>query len=334
MKTKILEKTCISAIMTVAVINLSFSLQSCEDTMEEDIDSYKLNIPEEYNEVGKLHNEGLDYVFQAIRSSHIENTNTSNLQTKSANIDYNEIVTKATLNFCKTNKALKESFAVCEVSVVNAQEQLKSIQLKSSEGVTNFSSEQRELLDEIKEALKIEYSNQNLKKLKEDLNQINLKASQYLTETEAAAIYCATSTAYCTYQYWHKNYKKWYFALHYPEILQQYTDAQLNNLSVKSEKILTRSGWWSNVWNSVEDWWVGTTDAVDQWWDNYGETILIADGVGAAWGFGVAITNLGAESLMFGPEGIVVVTIGGTVYGAVEASAQGIIGCEIYDLTH
>ena len=61
---------------------------------------------------------------------------------------------------------------------------------------------------------------------------------------------------------------------------------------------------------------------------------MIADGVGAAWGCGVAISSFGAQSLMFGPTGMVVVTTAGAVSGAIEGSTQGIIGCTIDDVTH
>ena len=67
------------------------------------------------------------------------------------------------------------------------------------------------------------------------MDKINRQAQTELSETEAAPIYCATSTAYATYQYWHKNYKKWYFALHFPEILKEHNDVQLNSLSLKMD---------------------------------------------------------------------------------------------------
>ncbi len=70
--------------------------------------------------------------------------------------------------------------------------------------------------------------------LMENKSGFNGKTQTELGATEAAPIYCATSRAYATYQYWHKNYKKWYFALHYPEILKEYNDARLNNLSLQN----------------------------------------------------------------------------------------------------
>jgi hypothetical protein len=309
--------------------------QSCQ--RDKDNIDYKLKISDEYNQVGKLHNEGLDFVFNAIKDAHLENMKNAGSNLKSAQVlDYETIVTDATLQFCKENKSLKASFNVYQAAIVKSHSNLKSTKLGANT-LDEFNPKQKELLNEIFAALKVKYSKQNLEKLKEDLAKINSKASAELSATEAAPIYCATSTAYATYQYWQRNYKKWYFALHYPEILKQYNDAQLNNLSLKNGTLRLKSGtweWWTHTWNSVEEWWEETTDSFSDWWNNYGESVMIADGVGAASGCGKAIVKVGAESLVFGPEGIVVTAVGGAVCGAIEASARGIIGCEIYDLIH
>lgn len=303
-----------------------FVFQSCEKN-KDDLD-YKLSIPDEYNQVGKLHNQGLDHVFNTIKEKHIENIKESEHNLKSAKvIDYNAIVTEATLDFCRTNKKLKENFSICEASVLDSKKHLKSAKL-NSDIIKGLSSKQQQLFGEIKEALKVKFTKQNLKKLKVELDQINLKASRELADTEAAPIYCATSTAYCTYQYWHKNYKKWYFALHYPEILQLYNNEQLNNLSVKNGELSLKSatGWWDNAWDSVEDWWDDGTNAVSEWWDDNGSDIINADAAGAAAGVLYAIdSGIGTVSMVFGPEGWVLTVVGAGTSGAVYSSAVAAI---------
>ena len=59
--------------------------------------------------------------------------------------------------------------------------------------------------------------------------------------------------------------------------------------------------------------------------------MLISDGLGAAYGAGKAFVTAGAGSLVFGPTGLVLVTVSGGVISAVEASALGMIGCMIYN---
>jgi len=38
-----------------------------------------------------------------------------------------------------------------------------------------------------------------------------------------------------------RHYKKWYFALNFPEILEKYNDAQLNNLQLKNGRFLFKN---------------------------------------------------------------------------------------------
>ncbi|MDD4576215.1 MAG: hypothetical protein PHI36_07290 [Bacteroidales bacterium] len=306
-------------------------MQSC--SLNEHEYDYKLNIPDEYNQVGELHNQGLDYVFKALKRNAIENSKESDTNLKSAEaIDYDTIITEATYRFCKKNKKLKADTKIYEALMASSKKE--SIHLRSSRK-ENLNQKQQELMNEINEALKIKFSNESLLILKNKLTIINQKASKELTEIEAAPIYCGTSTAYCTYQYWQKNYRKWYFMINYPEILQQYKeDKQLNSLSLKSRNVSLRSSWLDDMFNTVEDWFTTSFDSVSTWWNTYGSTVCISDGVGAVWGAGAAISTVGSSSLVFGPTGIVVTTTGGAVYGAIEASAQGLIGCAIYSGTN
>ena len=311
--------TAISCFMIIAVS--CFIFQGCEKAVDAvDKIDYNLNNKEEFNIVGALHNEGLDSVYNAIKIAAIKNVNGTGTNLKSTNtLDYKSIISAATLKFCTTNEKMKHNIYDYETLLNNS--------LLKSADIGEFNQKQQELLGEMNEALKIKFSKKNLSILKEKLIQINAKATIELPKDECAAIYCATSVAYSTYQYWNNNYRKWYFAFHYPEILQQYNDAQINRLSLKNGKLSLKDGSiFSDYFNSVEDWWNGGTAAVSDWFNTYGYDIMVADGVGGAWGCVAAIQNLGAASLVFGPDGLVVTAVGGAVCGAISGSAQGIIG--------
>ena len=269
------------------------NFQSCEiNSIDNDFD-YILDIPKQYNEVGKLHNEGLDHVFRVIRKKHLENMNESRNSLKSVqNIDYISIVTEATLDFCKKNLKNKKSFSVIEDFAIKSK--LKSGELNLAE-TNDLSPIQKELLSQITESMKSKYSSNNLTKLKNDLELINLRAARVLSETDAAPIYCATSTAYATYQYWHRNYRKWYFALNYPEILKKYEEEELNKLQLKNGNLLLKSGdgstsWWNDTWNFVEDWWNDSwaDEEKTEWMLETLEEIGTTDVIGAVSGGKVA----------------------------------------------
>lgn len=170
-------------------------------------------------------------------------------------------------------------------------------------------------LSQISESLGKKYSKKEIDKLKRDLDKINQAAAKELTKEEAAVIYCASSTAYSSYQYWLKNYKRWYFALNYPEILEKYKEEEFDNLQLKNGSIALKSAsstndWMDDLWNTTEDWWEDSSDALSDFWDENGDDILDvaeADARGAVVGFcttanpqyagGFAIFSSGATAL-------------------------------------
>jgi hypothetical protein len=76
--------------------------------------------------------------------------------------------------------------------------------------------------------------------------------------------------------------------LHYPEILEQYNNDELNQFKLKNGQIKTKGGL-SDLWNSVESWFENAADDVSNWWKTRGSDIVEADfegaGVGAYLGF-------------------------------------------------
>ena len=67
-------------ILASCIILLIISAQGCSSDFDTDIKIEKLNIPEEYNEVGLLHNEGLEYIFEEIKAEGIEYTKNPRLK--------------------------------------------------------------------------------------------------------------------------------------------------------------------------------------------------------------------------------------------------------------
>jgi hypothetical protein len=325
MKTKSGNLKKIAAIvltMSLVIVGCLF-FQHCQKVDTET--DYTLNVPEEFMEVGKIHNEGLDYIFAELQEKCIEYAMYIEEDPINAPVlDYPAIARKATIDFCRTTIQTKDYSELYKASILNSGLVLKS------QKVPEMNSKQKEYLNEVALALKAEFKSKNLKRFKGELSSINKDASMELSENDAAVIYCATSTAYNTFQYWNRNYRAWYFALNYPEIFGQYKKAELNKMSLKSavstqDTTHRQPDWTKIVWDRVEGWFVGMADAVDIWWDQYGEGIVLSDCVGAACGAGDAIAAAGAASLVFGPEGLVAVGAGGAIIGGVDASAKAVV---------
>jgi AraC-like DNA-binding protein len=267
--------------LLVCMALLGVFAQGCSSDFDSDVTIKNLDIPKEYNEVGILHNEGLEYIFEELKAYGIEYMKNPRLKSRPFMENNDEFIKQATLNFCNQHEKLRKYGDI----LTHVLKDIPS--LKSSSEEKNSPSVQQ-LLDKIATVFNQEFKEKELSRLKEQLDVINQQAAQTLSETDASIIYCATSTGYHSYQYWMNNYKKWYFALNYPEILEQYNNEELNQLQLKNGIIRTK-GWWDNMWNTVESWWDSVSDAVNNWWNNGGADIVNADASGAAGG---ALTGL------------------------------------------
>jgi hypothetical protein len=320
------------------LISISLLLQSCE----KDEFDYALEVPEDYEETGKLHNQGLDFIFEEIKKESIalmqEKEFTSLKSTRT--LDYKAIVVGATRSFCESSTKLASHAQTYEKSINLASKRFNSISLKSASldqsNISNLNDTQNRLIKMIIDEIGNKYKKGQLGKLKKALEEINQMAKDELPEEEASVIYCASSTAYSSYQYWMRNYKKWYFAINYPEIIEKYKEEELNNLQLKNGNLTLKSAsssndWFNDTWNSVENWWNETTDDVSDWWDENGEAVVIGDivgaGIGAAHGAYTGAVAGATTGLVFGPGGVVLGggggAIGGAVVGAVTEGAMG-----------
>lgn len=332
MKTKLrIRELLLNLLILIGITALcGMIFHNCQ-SIDNDIDS-NLDIPKDYNKVGLSHNEGLDFIFCEIRNNCIAYSNGNSMGSDGEEpIDYKTIIRKAIKDFCETNSETKE-FLVYYESTFDMNYLLKS------SNVTEFQPDMKELLDRIQLAIRSELKGKNLNRLKKELNAINQMASEHLSPLDASAIYSATSTAYSSFQYWNKNYRAWYFALNYPEIMVQLEKSDLNKLSLKSsyslmDTIPDGQSKLKTFWNDFEGWLNNTADALDYWWDEYGEKIIVSDCLGAVAGTFDAVTAAGAPSLVFGPEGLVVVGAAGAIVGGIDASAFAITGSGIIELT-
>ncbi len=217
--------------------------------------------------------------------------------------------------------------------VVSPHNPLKdNVSLKSS-GTEVSNPAVQQLLDEAMAVLRQKFKKDKLSQLKAQLDMLNQKAAETLSESDASIVYCATSTGYSSYQYWMKNYRKWYFALHYPQILERYSNEELNQLQLKNGTIRTKWMDWDKWWDTAESWWEDTCDAVEDWWDEYGDEVLPSDLLSAGYGAGHTLVTSGAASLVFGPSGVVVNVVAGGVTAGVSGSALSAVGSAIIDST-
>ncbi|MDR1681776.1 MAG: hypothetical protein LBS25_00085 [Candidatus Symbiothrix sp.] len=115
---------------------------------------------------------------------------------------------------------------------------------------------------------------------------IRINSENRLSETDAIAIYAATSTAFSSYQYWKENHLKWMIALNYPELLELYSDDELNRFSIKNgnliaPKSIRLKSWWDDAWGAVGEAWDTGATAMTDWWNNGGSEVVAEDAGGA-----------------------------------------------------
>lgn len=312
-----------SRVLIVTLLLLMVSAQSCDiigigSASQPEV---KLDIPQEYKLMGKLHNQGLDSVYKKMKTKTIEvlkEKGTTYKAGEKLNLDYHALVNEGISEFCSTNKYLKRGQKTIQKALTNYKAKGKTSLSEFTE-LENMSSEEKELINEIKKVLDDEYDPESLSKLKRKLNKINHKAAKNLSKRDAAAIYAGTSMAYHSTVYWMYNYKKWYFALNVPEILDQYDDKELNKLKFKSNSGFgghITSASWDDWWDNTENWWESTTDEFHDWYEEDGENIIKSDVQGSVDG-AMAGCAAGATGTTFVLPG------GGTVTGCAAGALVG-----------
>ncbi len=257
-----------SGIWTLLLTLFIFALSSCET---DDGLNYDLDIPNDYQEAGKIHNDGLEYILKCYTNEIIKSRESDEFtHLKSSKVvDFHSICTQATMAFATKNKTTKKHIKLIEKysSLKNENIRLKSTTVKE------FDGELAILHNQIIEASHKRYSQDSIFVLRDVLNEINKEATEILSDEEAKLIYAETSIAYSSYQYWIKNYKKWYFILNYPEMLSVLTEKELNNVKEKSvwvgpgNPITALDATLEYLWNETEGTINDASNAIEGWWD-------------------------------------------------------------------
>lgn len=279
-----------SIYISVAITSILILFQSCNKTESENTistNNVQLEMPEEFLKIGELHNQAVDYVFQSLRDYYKTELKSSNIQvyhmTKQELLDFGQI---------KVNEFLITEGLIGEKDLCSLNFSAPSLnEENTSEELEFYFSNIRDILAEEPADLTV---------FATKLNLMNRKAELELsTPQQIQSVYAGTSTTYSSYIYWKANYKKWIIALNYPEVLDQYTDEELNRLEFGEDDFFLpddnmTKGWFKDKWEDVKT-------GVKDWWNNGGKDVIETDG---AFGAASAITG----SIIPGP---------GTVAGAV-----------------
>lgn len=70
------------------------------------------------------------------------------------------------------------------------------------------------------------------------MNKINEEATRKLSVTDAVAVYTGTNTRCNSYIYWKENFMKWILILNKPELVNKFSDEELNHFTIKNKRLL------------------------------------------------------------------------------------------------
>lgn len=274
----------------------------------------ELNIPDQFKIIGEKHNEGLEAAFAAMRNYYKQPKTKSN-KAKLTQEEYLLIAQKGLKTFC--NEKLGEYPGLSEQ--ISHQIGIKTRALSDVKNLKVAA-----FINKIKDALNNEpkSSAQLVKKL----NSINEEAAIELSEAEAMAVYAGTSTCYNSYMYWKENHMKWILILNKPNMVNKFSDEELNLFTIKNKRLMaptqTRGNWWDDAWNSTGEAWDSATDYVSDWWNEGGGKEVVATDAGSAveGALGGAIAGSAA-----GGGG----AVPGAIAGGIGVGAAGSIGAVI-----
>ena len=70
------------------------------------------------------------------------------------------------------------------------------------------------------------------------MNKINEEATRKLSVTDTVAVYTGTNTRCNSYIYWKENFMKWILILNKPELVNKFSDEELNHFTIKNKRLL------------------------------------------------------------------------------------------------
>ena len=168
----------------VLVVGLLFSLTCKAQSGKE-----RLQVPQEYADNGQKVFDGFEYMFSKL-SEYVR----SNEYFTQANIDsVRKSVVADYINHSELNPL--------------AQETLIKGNTSSKEAV--HQPDVQKLIEEVTSVIKAYDPKKEVVTLADQLGNINRKAAETLSETDASIIYSVTSTTYFSTIYWITNFQKW-----------------------------------------------------------------------------------------------------------------------------
>lgn len=243
-----------------------------EDNQSSIPNNVELEMPEMFKIVGEEHNEALDYTYDSFKDYYVKTATRGYIDSMILlnREEYTFLGEKAAFEYCAKLHGTK-------------------MDLSNDEDDITLNGTMQYYVHRICSALK--ESQNDSKKLLENLNQINRDAGEELSEMDAAAIYAGTSTCYHSFLYWNENYMKWVIALNEPKLLTLYDNEELKhfdyiNGGFVSPKMntLTRN-WLQDAWSDLGETWDDIGETVNEWWnDTIQQGIVEADLGGAVRG--------------------------------------------------
>lgn len=253
--------------------------ENAEKAEKAEIITETLNIPEQYTVIGEMHNKGVEAGFKVLREYYEKQANTRSAQKDSviklSKEECLKIACDGLTDFASKNL---DNYSEIMSQISSA----KNGYTRAANEIS-MSSQVAKYVERINKVLADEP--ENVESLIKGLNAINNDAAKELSEAELIAVYAGTSTCYKSFLYWKENYKKWILLLNNPELLENFTDEQLNKFTVKNGKLVSpvqTRGWWDDAWSSISETWDGTTDYVSDWWNNGGGKEVVAADAGDA----------------------------------------------------
>ena len=200
--------------VAICIASVALILQSCNSNESEvslaNPQNYMLtnnqydylNVPKIYQEIGQFHNESLDTIFTEMNNKLFSTSaractkgilqkNKSNIQS----LDFNSIIKNALVKYSNSKPRTKNENSV-KLAISRVKKNLIRNSSDSTIVVKDLNPSQKEFIAKIRKVLNAECQSENLKGLKEKLDNINKEAEKRLSKEDATSIYAATSEAF------------------------------------------------------------------------------------------------------------------------------------------
>ena len=288
------------AILSVSLLSVFGIFFSCSDLNEvTDSESSGLIMPEAYKIIGIKHNEALEAAFQSLRQYYTQQSRAVREVKRLDKAQCYRIMQNGINDFLKTDGIdIEELDLTRRISRSTGGDDLEITPIDKDHILYEYNESLKSVLDgEFKTESQLLY----------ELNQINNKASENLSEQDAAAVYAGTCTCYYSYKYWKLNYIKWWVALNMPELLNYYSDERINDLIIDNFSNISpispqftafEADWIYEEWIRTGETRQMLANELKKWWNNGGATVVYNDASGAVAGsIGGAVSGGGIGSI-------------------------------------